>query len=100
MRHSAPSPELAHQHLAQLAPEIREAALDNLGGLVAFRMGASDALLLEPEFAPEVPMTDLVGLPNYSVYLKLIAHGITSRPFSVDTLSASTRLNATGAGRN
>jgi hypothetical protein len=81
---------LAHQHLAQLALEVREAVLGNVGTTVAFRMGASDATLFEPEFSPEVRVEDLVGLPNYAVYLKLMAGGIASRPFSAETLRIHT----------
>ena len=80
---------LAHQHLAQLAPEVRDAVLGNVGTTVSFRVGAADAALLEPEFSPEVRVEDLVSLPNYAVYLKLMAGGIASRPFSAVTLPAS-----------
>ncbi len=80
---------LAHQHLAQLAPAVREAVLGNVGTLVAFRLGATDALLLEPEFAPEVNAGDLAGLSNYSVYLSLSCSG-ASRPFSATTISLPT----------
>lgn len=54
-------------------------------------MGATDAELLEGEFAPEVGANDLVGLPNYAIYLKLMPGGIASRPFSADTLRVSNR---------
>ena len=36
----------------------------------------------EPVFAPQ----DLVNLPNYSVYLKLMIDGAPSKPFSATTL--------------
>ena len=36
----------------------------------------------QPEFTPQ----DIVNLPNYRVYLKLMIDGITSRPFSAQTL--------------
>jgi len=77
---------LAHQHLAQLTPPVRDAILGNVGTTVAFRVGASDAALLEPELSPEVSAEDLVSLPNYSAFLKLMAHGEVSRPFSAETL--------------
>lgn len=78
---------LAHQHLTQLDPEIRDAILGNVGTTVAFRVGAADAALLEPEFAPEIRAEDLVSLPNYQVYSKLMSSGVVSRPFSAETLS-------------
>ncbi len=77
---------LAHQHLAQLDPEIRDAILGNVGTTVAFRVGHLDAELLEGEFAPDVRTEDFVSLPNYHIYLKLMASGAVSGPFSATTL--------------
>src|SRR5437773_3151384 len=62
---------LAHQYLAQLEPEVRDAILGNAGTMVAFRVGPEDAEILQKEFDPEVSITDLVNLPNYNVHLKL-----------------------------
>ncbi|MFH1192808.1 MAG: CxxC-x17-CxxC domain-containing protein, partial [Candidatus Jorgensenbacteria bacterium] len=45
-----------------------------------------DAEYLETEFTPEFLPEDIVNLPNYSVYLKLMVNGVTSRPFSAHTL--------------
>lgn len=47
----------------------------------------ADAEILEKEFAPEVRALDLLGLPNYHIYLKLMIEGKVSRPFSAETLS-------------
>ncbi|HST09102.1 MAG TPA: type IV secretion system DNA-binding domain-containing protein [Terriglobales bacterium] len=73
---------LSHQHLTQLDPKIRDAILGNVGTLIVFRVGATDAEILEQEFAPEFASTDLVNLPNYHLYLKLMINGRISRPFS------------------
>jgi CxxC-x17-CxxC domain-containing protein len=54
--------------------------------MVVFRVGAADAEFLEQEFTPELTQEDIVNLPNYSVYLKLMVDGVTSRPFSARTL--------------
>lgn len=40
----------AHQYVSQLSPELREAMLGTVGTTVAFRLGATDAELLAPEF--------------------------------------------------
>jgi hypothetical protein len=84
---------LAHQYLAQLDPAIRDAVLGNVGTIVAFRVGAADAELLAPEFAPEITSTDLTNLPNYHIYLKMMIDGGVSQPFSAVTLDpdASTK---------
>ena len=81
---------LAHQYVGQLVTEtttrVRDAIFGNVGTLITFRVGASDAEFLEADFTPEFTIQDIVNLPNYSVYLKLMINGITSRPFSAFTL--------------
>lgn len=81
---------LAHQYIGQLVTDVstrvRDAIFGNVGTMVVFRVGAADAEFLEKEFEPEITAQDLVNLPNYSVYLRLMVDGITSRPFSAITL--------------
>lgn len=77
---------LAHQFLGQLDEEIRDAILGNVGTMITFRIGAADAEILEKEFAPEFAATDLVNLPNYSIYLRLMVDGEVTRPFSGETM--------------
>ena len=77
---------LAHQYLSQLDPQVREAILGNAGTLISFRLGTSDARLLEPEFSPEFSALDLMRLPNYHICLKLMVEGVVSSPFSAETL--------------
>lgn len=81
---------IAHQYTAQLATKestaVRDAVFGNVGTMVIFRVGADDAEFLEKEFEPEFMAQDLVNLPNYHVYLKLMIDGVTSRPFSASTL--------------
>jgi hypothetical protein len=78
---------LAHQHLAQLDPLVREAILANAGTIIAFRIGAADAEILGKEFAPEFEEVDLINLPNYNIYLKLMIDGKVSRAFSAETVA-------------
>lgn len=81
---------IAHQYVAQLVTDIstkvRDSVFGNVGTMIAFRIGAADAEYLETEFAPEFMPQDLINLPNYHVYLKLMVDGVTSRPFSAVTL--------------
>ncbi|MEY4731885.1 MAG: hypothetical protein RL681_831, partial [Candidatus Parcubacteria bacterium] len=44
------------------------------------------AEFLESEFEPEFMIQDIVNLPNYNIYLKLMVDGIACRPFSAATL--------------
>jgi len=82
---------VAHQYTAQLVSPngsaVRDAVFGNVGTMVVFRVGADDADFLEKEFSPEFTPEDIVNLPNYKVYLKLMIDGVTSRPFSAKTLA-------------
>ncbi len=80
---------LAHQHLAQLAPDLQSAILGNCGTLVTFRVGAEDADVLAREFDPELRAADLVRLDRYQVALRLAVDGMTTRPFTATTLPPS-----------
>jgi hypothetical protein len=82
---------LAHQYLSQLEPRIRDAILGNVGTVILFRIGATDAEELSPEFAPTFGMTDLMSLPNYSIYLRMMIDGKISPPFSAVTLPPKTK---------
>jgi len=79
---------LAHQYLGQVEESIRDAILGNAGTLISFRVGLTDAELLQREFLPEFRDADLVNLPNYHIYLRMMIDGVVSRPFSAVTLSS------------
>ncbi len=81
---------IAHQYVGQLVTDVstkvRDAVFGNVGTMISFRVGATDAEFLEKEFEPEFMGQDLINLPNYHIYLKLMVDGVTSRPFSAGTL--------------
>ncbi|MFH1608522.1 MAG: CxxC-x17-CxxC domain-containing protein [Patescibacteria group bacterium] len=81
---------VAHQYTAQLVSDkssaVRDAVFGNVGTMIIFRCGADDAEFLEKEFDPEFTPSDIVNLPNFKIYLKLMIDGVTSRPFSAKTL--------------
>ena len=77
---------LTHQYIEQLDEKIRAAIFGNVGTIISFRVGVDDAKYLAREFHPVFNETDLVNLPNYNVYLKLMINGVTSRAFSAFTL--------------
>jgi TraM recognition site of TraD and TraG len=77
---------LAHQYLSQLDEHVRDAILGNAGTIISFRLGLADAEILSKEFWPEFSAGDLIRLPNYQVYLKLMVSGAVTRPFSAETV--------------
>ncbi len=81
---------VANQYLSQLDNDgkstVRDAIFGNVGTIIVFRVGAEDGEFLEKEFLPEFEGADMVNLAKYSVYIKLMIDGISSRPFSAHTL--------------
>ena len=83
---------IAHQYITQMEEPVRDAVFGNVGTMVSFRIGAFDAEYLEKEFAPEFTATDLVNLDKYNAYIKLMINGVTSKPFSMQTIPPSPNL--------
>ncbi|MFH1714503.1 MAG: type IV secretory system conjugative DNA transfer family protein, partial [Candidatus Nealsonbacteria bacterium] len=77
---------LGHQYVTQMEESVRDAVFGNVGTIISFRVGAEDAEFLEKEFAPEFVAGDLVNLPKYNIYLKLMIDGISGAAFSARTL--------------
>ena len=77
---------IAHQYIEQMEEEVRAAVFGNVGTMMAFRVGATDAEVLEKEFAPLFMAEDLVNLGFAQIYLKLMIDGLSSSPFSARTL--------------
>lgn len=85
---------LAHQHMEQLEDEVQAAVIGNAGTLISFRVGAQDAQLIAREFMEVVTVEDLVGLANYTLYLRLMIDGEPARVFRASTfpVSVGTRM--------
>ena len=82
---------LANQNLSQLRANpgrqnILDAVLGNVGSLIAFRIGPSDAEKLWPYTEPEFGSLDLQGLPNYHAVGRLLTAQGPTRPFVFRTL--------------
>ncbi len=78
---------IAHQYIEQLDEDyVRPAVFGNVGTMVFFRVGAADAVFLAPEVAPRFVEEDLVNLTKFETYIKLMIDGVSSEPFSANTL--------------
>jgi hypothetical protein len=77
---------LAHQYIEQLSEVVRAAVFGNVGTSILFRVGSADAEFLETEFGPNILPSDMVNLPKWKIYIKLMINGVTSEPFSADTI--------------
>jgi DNA helicase HerA-like ATPase len=78
---------LTHQYLDQLELNTKSAILGNVGTIICFRLGLTDAKTMEREFYPIFTYDDFVSLPKYNIYLKMLIDGTESRGFSAVTNS-------------
>ncbi len=77
---------IAHQYIEQMEEEVASAVFGNVGTMMAFRVGAYDAEVLEKEFSPTFLAPDLVNLGQRQIYLKLMIDSVSSQPFSAITM--------------
>ncbi|MCB9503075.1 MAG: type IV secretion system DNA-binding domain-containing protein [Deferribacteres bacterium] len=84
---------LANQHFGQLETSIQQSILGNIGSLLCFRLGVFDAELMQKEFYPYVNSKNLIELPKYHIFLKLMIDGVASRVFSAKTLRLDDKLH-------
>lgn len=82
---------ITNQYFGQLEEQVRASVLGNVGTLVAFRVGAEDSDILAREFSPVFSAEDLISLPEYQIYLKLLINGTASEAFSANTLPQPNR---------
>ena len=77
---------VAHQFIAQLTDEIKDAVFGNVGSLCSFRIGADDAEFVEKQFAPVFSASDLMKVDNYNAFVRLLVGGKPASPFTIETL--------------
>lgn len=77
---------LSHQYIDQLPETIRKAVFGNVGTLVAFRMGYTDAEAMAKEFGNAIPPTSLADLERYEAVVKLLVEGANQEPFRASML--------------
>ena len=76
---------IAHQFIAQLDERISDAVFGNVGSIAAFRVGPEDAEFLEHQFEPVFDAGDLMNIENRHAYVRILANGTPTRPFSIKT---------------
>lgn len=77
---------MAHQFIAQLDEDIRDAVFGNVGSIASFRVGSEDATFLEKQFAPVFEANDLMNVPNWNAFVRVLSNGVPTKPFSLATL--------------
>ena len=72
---------LSHQYIDQLPLPIRQAVFGNVGTLISFRIGNTDAEVMEKEFGNSFSASALADLGRYEAVVKLLENGINLDPF-------------------
>lgn len=75
---------VANQFIGQMEEEVKNAIFGNVGTLVAFRVGVTDANYLQHEYQPVFTEADLINVERYNTYVKTIVGGEPATPFSMD----------------
>lgn len=77
---------VAHQYIAQLDPVIKDAVFGNVGSMAVFRVGNEDAQALENQFSQVFSIHDIMNIPNFNAYMRVLADGVPTQPFSMEAL--------------
>jgi len=75
---------VANQFIGQMEEEVKNAIFGNVGTLVSFRVGVTDANYLQHEFQPVFTENDLINVDRFNAYVKTIVNGEPAPPFSMD----------------
>jgi hypothetical protein len=75
---------VANQFIGQVDEDVKNAIFGNVGTLMSYRVGVTDANYLAREFAPTFSEDDLLNIERYHVYIKTIVNNETVVPFSMD----------------
>jgi hypothetical protein len=90
---------LAHQHLAQLDPQTRQAVLANCRSRLVMQTTATDADTFAREFRPYLTSADLQGLAAYEGYAAISVGSAVAPPASIRTRPAPDPLGSAEAVR-
>jgi hypothetical protein len=77
---------IANQYLAQMDEATAASVFGNVGSLLVFQVGAQDAEILAEQLGGDAVPRDLMALPRFTAYLRLLIEGMPSRPFSMETM--------------
>ncbi len=76
---------VANQFIGQIGEDLKNAVFGNVGTVIGFRVGVTDANYLQHEFSPTFSEQDLVNVESPHAYIKTIVNGEPMIPFSLDT---------------
>lgn len=84
---------VANQFIGQMEEEVKNAVFGNVGTVVSFRVGVTDANYLQHEFQPTFNEADLINIDKYNAYIKTSVRNEPVKPFSMDLSKDMTKVN-------
>jgi hypothetical protein len=85
---------VANQYVGQIDEEIKNAIFGNVGTMVSFRVGVTDANFLQHEFAPVFNDNDLANVEKFHVYIKTIVGNEPVPAFSMSLMKDMDAIEA------
>ena len=85
---------VANQFIGQMDEEVKNAIFGNVGTVISFRVGVTDASYLQREFQPTFGESDLINIERFHAYMKTIVGNEPVSPFSVDMTKDMKKLKA------
>ncbi len=76
---------VANQYTSQIQENVRDAIFGNVGTIVSFGLGYDDAKIMSSQFKEMIEPNDLLSLPKFRAYIKLMVDGVTTDPFTMAT---------------
>ena len=76
---------MANQYISQISDNIKNAIFGNVGTIISFGIGYEDAEMISKQYKEMISSMDLLSLPKFKAYLKLMIDGVVSDPFSMKT---------------
>ncbi len=84
---------IANQYISQIEENIRNAIFGNVGTIISFWLWYDDAEIMSKQFKELITPIDLLSLPKFKAYIKLMIDWVTSDPFSMQTFPLPTPPN-------
>jgi hypothetical protein len=75
---------VANQFIGQVEEEVKNAVFGNVGTIISFRVGVTDASYLAHEYTPVFGEDDLLNIERFHVYVKTTVRNEPVPPFSMD----------------
>lgn len=85
---------VANQFIGQMEEDVKNAIFGNVGTVISYRVGVTDANYLAREFTPTFAEDDLLNIERFHVYIKTIVNLEPVTPFSMDLTMDMEKIKA------